>query len=214
MIKAVLFDNDGVLLNTDNLYFEVTSEVISTVNINATKEIYIEYCLKQGKSLFDYAIDKGIDEQKIIELRKKRTELYQKYLSNKDLTMPGIDKILEYLHGKVKLGIITSARRNLFEIMHKNTGLLKYFDFIITREDYDKSKPNPDPYLKGLETAKVKADESIAIEDSEKGIISANAANIKCIGMPSDLYSSGDFSKAIKVVNDPDELLEYIKGKI
>ena len=108
------------------------------------------------------------------------------------------------------MGIVTSSKKNHFEIIHKNSGLLKYFDFILTADNYVNSKPAPDPYLKALELSGVKKEECMVIEDSERGLKSALAAGLKCFVIPTNLTKLSDFSGAEKILTKINEVPNHL----
>ena len=105
------------------------------------------------------------------------------------------------------MGIVTSSRKDHFEIIHKQTGFLKYFDFIVTSEDVKNTKPDPEPYLKALELSGMKKEECIVVEDSERGLRAAIAAGLKCYIIPTELTKNSDFTGAEKVLNNIKEIL-------
>ena len=108
------------------------------------------------------------------------------------------------------MGIVTSSRKDHFDIIHKRNNILQYFDFVITPNDYANSKPNPEPYLLGIKHSGYKDVECIAIEDSERGVISAKQANLYCIAVPNQMTISSDFSKADIIVNNIDEIMNLL----
>jgi HAD superfamily hydrolase (TIGR01509 family) len=99
------------------------------------------------------------------------------------------------------MGIVTTSRREHFDIIHRSSGLLQYFSFILTREDYDKSKPDPEPYLRGLEKMGVEKSECIVIEDSKRGLTAATRAGLRCLVIPTELNRNDDFSEAYLVLD-------------
>ena len=208
--KAILFDNDGVLADTEELFFSATKKVLSKINIDVSHELHIDYCLKRGKSLFDLAKEKGVSSREIVKLRAERDALYVKELSCKNTAMRGVDNLLRKLCGNVMMGIVTTAKRDHIEIMHKSTGFLKYFDFVVTIEDYEHAKPAPDPYLKGIEMSGLDAWECIAVEDSLRGLKSALSANIECAVISNRLTKHSDFSGCVKIAKNIDELSDYL----
>ena len=105
------------------------------------------------------------------------------------------------------MGIVTSSRKDHFELIHRQTGFLKYFDFVVTSEDVKNTKPDPEPYLKALEISGMKKDECIVVEDSERGLRSAIAAGLKCYIIPTSLTLNSDFSRAEKILNNIKEIL-------
>jgi beta-phosphoglucomutase-like phosphatase (HAD superfamily) len=94
------------------------------------------------------------------------------------------------------MAIVTSCRRENFLQMHRESGLLGYFDFILTREDYGASKPDPEPYLAACTRAGLSPGRCLAVEDSERGVTAAARAGLAVAAIPGDLNRGGDFSAA------------------
>jgi len=187
MIKCILWDNDGVLVDTEKLFFRATRETLATVGIDLTSELFAEFSLIRGEGLEEYLNMGGIDPSHQDYLRKMRNMMYSKLLSAESTLFSGVTETLQYLHGQYKMGIVTSSRRDHFDIIHHSTGILKYFNFILTREDYKNSKPDPEPYLLALENAEVEKHECIVVEDSARGLLSANRAGLFCLMIPNEL---------------------------
>jgi beta-phosphoglucomutase-like phosphatase (HAD superfamily) len=110
------------------------------------------------------------------------------------------------------MGVVTSTRREHFEIAHARTGLAKYLDFVIVREDCQYPKPSPEPYLTAIKRHGLQPQESVVIEDSERGLVAAVAAGLECFIVPSEWSKDGDFRKASKVLESirdvPEEVLK------
>src|SRR5207247_1465360 len=102
---------------------------------------------------------------------------------------------------KYVMGIVTSSRRDHFDLIHEKSNLLGYFDFVLTAEDFRRVKPHPDPYLMAIERSGVPADECIAIEDSERGLEAATLAGIRCIVVPTPLTRGAAFAGAHRVLD-------------
>lgn len=149
-------------------------------------------------------------KEKIIVAREQRDLYYQEYLRTKDLTISGIHEILEKLSSKFKMGIVTTSRRVDFDIIHENLGITKFMDFVLCVEDYPKSKPYPDPYLKGLELFEANKEEAIVVEDSQRGLLSANNANIDCVIVYNEFTKTQDFSTAKYKINTLKNLEELL----
>jgi len=199
MLKAIFWDNDGVLVDTEELYFSATRDVLSKSGIDLSRDLFIEISLKQGRSSFDLAVEKGFCRETITQLRSERNQRYSELLRNKVHVLDGVENTLHQLHGKILMGVVTSSRREHFDIIHSTTGLLRYFDFVLTREDYRKSKPNPDPFLTAMRQHEFKPEHCIIVEDSERGLAAANAAEIKCIVVPTYLTRGSNFHGAYKI---------------
>ena len=210
MIKAIFWDNDGVLVDTEKLYFQANKKIFKEIGIELSEEIYVEYFLKRSSGTWHLAEAKGLNRDDISKLRNERDELYSKLLLNKMEVIDGAEETLAKLYGSYKMGIVTSSKKNHFEIIHKNSGLLKYFDFILTADNYVNSKPAPDPYLKALELSGVKKEECMVIEDSERGLKSALAAGLKCFVIPTNLTKLSDFSGAEKILTKINEVPNHL----
>ncbi|MEJ2618429.1 MAG: HAD family phosphatase, partial [Ignavibacteriaceae bacterium] len=202
MIKAIFWDNDGILVDTERLYFDATRKILATVDINLTREMYIDYFLIRGNGTWHLAKKKGLSSDKINNLRNERNELYGQMLESECNIIDGAREVVEALYGKYLMGIVTSSRKDHFGLIHKPLGILKYFDFILTGDDYRKFKPDPEPYLLAVEKSGFHKDECIAIEDSERGLNSAKAAGIYCLVIPNELTSNGNFLAADKVLKN------------
>jgi HAD superfamily hydrolase (TIGR01509 family) len=196
MIKAVLWDNDGVLVDTEELYFKATREVFSEIGVDLTAELFDQISLMQGRSTFYLAAAQGLKAEDIARLRADRNRRYSDLLRKGVRVLDGVEDTLRQLRGRVLMGVVTSSRREHFEIIHVGTGLLHFFDFVLTREDYGKSKPNPDPFLTAIKRNGLKRQHCIIVEDSERGLAAAKAAGIRCIMVPNSLTKDDDFSGA------------------
>ena len=196
MLEVILWDNDGVLVDTERLYYESTKEILSGVGIELTEELFKMISLQQGRSCFALAAERGVPAKKISRLRQKRNLLYSNLLRSGVLPIDGVEHTLRMLQGRVSMGVVTSSRREHFDIIHAATGLLPYFDFVLTREDYEHSKPDPDPFLTAIRTNGFNKEHCIIVEDSERGLRAAIAAGIRCMVIPNRLTLDGDFSGA------------------
>jgi HAD superfamily hydrolase (TIGR01509 family) len=218
MVKAVIWDNDGVLVDTEELYFKATREALSEIGIDLTPELFVEISLKQGRSTFDLAIAEGVAPEVIARLRGKRNLRYSDLLRNGVRVLDGVEDTLSRLRGKVLMGIVTSSRREHFEIIHTGTGLLHFFDFVLTREDYGKSKPNPDPFLAAVIRYGLQPENCIIVEDSERGLAAAKAAGIRCVVVPNALTKGSDFSGVYRVLESvsevPGEVFELLRQQV
>ena len=211
MIKAIFWDNDGVLVDTECLYFAATQQILATVGVALSKEQFIELILVQGKGAWHLAIEKGISPNCIEDLRNQRDALYGKLLCQDCSIIDGTREVLEALYGHYLMGIVTSSRNEHFELIHKSSDLLKYFNFILTGDDYKKFKPDPEPYLLAVKKSGFQKEECIAIEDSERGLKSAKRAGIGCIVIPNELTKTGNFSQADKILGNIKEVLEELQ---
>ena len=207
MIKAIFWDNDGILVDTEKLYFEANQITFRKIGIELTRELFIENFLIKAKGTWHLAREKGISENEIIKFRAERNDLYTNLIKNEAEVIKGVEDVLKMLHGKIKMGIVTSSRNDHFQLIHSSTGLTKYFDFVITSDDIENTKPDPEAYLKALELSGYPPEECMVIEDSERGLKAAIAAGLRCCVIPTELTFGGNFTGAYKVLKSITDLL-------
>jgi HAD superfamily hydrolase (TIGR01509 family) len=207
MIQAIFWDNDGVLVDTEHLYFLATQHVLATVGIPLTQAQYIELFLVQGKGAWHLAAEKGVSPSAITQLRRERNALYSTLLCQEPLLMAGVREVLDALDGIYVMGIVTSSEPDHFALIHQQTGLLPYFQFVLTASDYMHSKPHPEPYLLAVERSGCRKEECLVIEDSERGLMAATEAGLRCIVVPSAFTRGSTFAGAYKVLESLTDLL-------
>ena len=201
MLKAIFFDNDGVLVDTEHLYFEASREILAEVGAVVSEAEFIDLGLRQGRSVFDLVRDR-FDDVAIEQLRQRRNRRYGELLQRGVAPIDGVDEVLAALHGRARLAVVTSSNHDHFELIHAGTGLLRFFEFTVTNRDYERSKPHPDAYLTALARAGCGPEEAIAIEDSERGLAAARAAGLRCLVVPRGLTRGGSFTGAHRVLAD------------
>jgi HAD superfamily hydrolase (TIGR01509 family) len=202
MFDGIFWDNDGVLMETEHLYYQANAEALAQAGVELSLEDFCRISLRQGESVLDLAADVRDAE----EVRRVRDEIYYRLLGEESRVYPGVRDTLEQLHGRLPMAIVTSCQRENFLQMHRTSGLLGYFDFILTREDYRASKPDPEPYRTACARAGLKPGRCLAIEDSERGVISASRAGLVVAAIPGDMNREGDFGAARWLLNGIHEL--------
>ncbi|MBX3024718.1 HAD family phosphatase [bacterium] len=211
MVKAIFFDNDGVLVDTEHLYYAATREVLSDIGVEVGEAQFIDLSLRQGRSVFDLVRDR-CDAAAIEILRQRRNARYAALLSAGVAPLDGIAEVLEALRPRARLAVVTSSNPEHFDVIHAGSGLLRFFEFAITNRDYARSKPHPDPYLTALARAGCRPDEAVAIEDSERGLAAARAAGVRCIVVPRGMTRGGRFEGAHRVLASTREIVAAVEA--
>jgi HAD superfamily hydrolase (TIGR01509 family) len=201
MISAIFWDNDGVLVDTEHLYLAASRSVLAERGIALDDAHYIELVMRQNRGLLHFADVHGWGEEELQGLRARRNDRYAAMLASEPLVLDGVEPVLAALHGRVRMAIVTSSRRDHFEIIHARTGLLRYFDFVLADGDYAVSKPDPAPYLAAVARSGVDPASCLVVEDSERGLASALAAGLRCVIVPSRLTYGHRFDGAFRVLN-------------
>lgn len=206
MIKAILWDNDGVLVDTEKFYYQSTKEILSKYDVDLTKDLYIQNLLINSCGAWHLIPENKLPNRDISSLRAERNLRYSELIKSSGLLIDGVTETLENLHRKYKMAVVTSCIKTHFDLIHSSTNIIQYFDFVLTREAYKVSKPDPEPYLLAVEKLALPKEECLVIEDSQRGLIAAHAAGIQCWIIPNEFTRDLDFSLAAKVLNNISEV--------
>lgn len=209
MIKAIFWDNDGVLVDTEGIFFRANQEVLAGLNIPLSVEQFEEISLARGQSVMRLVADPGTDAFE--KLRRDRDALYADLLTREPLVIDGVREVLDALRGKYVMGIVTSSGHEHFEIIHQQSALLPYFQFVLTMKDCPYTKPHPGPYLKAIELSGFPPEECLVIEDSPRGLAAATSAGLRCIVIPSKFTRSQNFAGACKILDSIKDLPTVLK---
>lgn len=209
-ITTILWDNDGVLVDTEGLYYEATREVMAKFGIALSPQQYRKYCLHDNRGAWHLALARGHSRAEINAARERRNARYMEFLREDPRLIDGVRETLELLHGRVRMGVVTSSMRCHFDVIHASTGLTRYFDFVITAEDVRETKPHPELYEKGLLAADSTPAEAIVVEDSPRGLRAAVAAGIPCYVIPTPWTDDGDYSTATGVLQSVKQIQSLV----
>ena len=195
MKKYILFDHDGVLVDTEFWYYKAGERALADIGFTVDRDQYLRD-MTQGVAIWSQAEAAGIDERTISRQREVRNAYYQEYLVTEDIDIEGVLETLEVLAEEYRMAIITTSKPPDFALIHEKRSILDHMEFCLNREDYEQAKPHPEPYLKGLERFGATAAETVVVEDSARGLKSAIAADIDCIVVANEFTASHDLSKA------------------
>ncbi|NYE94435.1 HAD superfamily hydrolase (TIGR01509 family) [Psychromicrobium silvestre] len=209
MKKYILFDHDGVLVDTEFWYYKAGERALADIGVALDKDQYLEG-MSQGAGTWDQARAAGIDEWTISRQREVRNDYYQEYLRTEVIEIEGVVETLAELSKYVRMAIVTTAKRMDFEIIHEKRQIRQFMDFVLVREDYDFAKPHPEPYLTGLKRLGASKEETLIVEDSSRGLKSAVAAGIDCAIVYNEFTSSHDFSQATHRIETLTELKDIV----
>lgn len=204
---AIFFDNDGVLVDTEPLFLQATREILAGVGVDVTAELYHEISMRQGRSVFELV---SASDEEILRLRATRNERYGALIDEGVRVLDGVRETLTRLHGTLPLAIVTSSDRSNFDRMHAQTGLVRYFELVVAEGDYTDHKPHPEPYRVAAERLGVDPARCLAIEDTERGLVSATRAGMTCITIPNELTRTADFGAAHRVLDTMHDLLPHL----
>ena len=199
-IRAILWDNDGVLVDTEGLYCRATQEVLASAGVELTEPMYLQLFLIEARGAWHLAEEKGVPPSQVAAMRDRRNQKYRELVEQEGRPLPGVTEALGALQPHFRMAVVTSSLADHFAAAHKASGLLPFFEFVLTRECYVKSKPDPEPYLCAVERLGLPREECLVIEDSERGLRAAKAAGLACWVIPHGLSQHGSFAVADRVL--------------
>ncbi|WP_232319805.1 HAD family phosphatase [Prosthecochloris sp. HL-130-GSB] len=209
MIKAVLWDNDGLLLDSEAIFFDLTQQVFNAAGFDLSPEYWGREYLGRARRTREVAIEFGMNETDADEMIAERDRRFLRVLQGPLPLRPRVMETLETLRGKVRHGVVTGSPRDKIELMHRLSGLEGFFEVVVTCDDVSRTKPYPDPYLAALDLLGLGPHECIAVEDSERGLAAASAAGISCIAVPNALTRVQRFRDAAAIVKDVSAVVHY-----
>jgi len=214
MIKAIFWDNDGILVDTEPLYYRAMRETLEEAGVSLPLELYRRITLEEGRSSLCLAEDAGLSPSQIACLRAAKNTRYSRLLEKGIQPIAGVSEAVAALRPHVGMAIVTSSLREHFDLIHRRTGLPQQFDFILTREDFHHTKPHPEPYLKALTRSGLRPGECIVIEDTRRGLEAAQAAGMRCLVIPGSLTPEASFPGAWHVAADMHAALTFLQAEL
>ena len=214
MIKAVIFDFDGTIIDTETPWFDIYQTRLKVdYDFHLPLEEFAKVVGTTNGSLFDY-----IDQSLAIPIDRLlfKEKAHSQYLKIKD-DLPLRDGFLDILNGikngGIQLALASSSTREWVVGYLDKHGLTDYFPIIHTAEDVEEVKPNPALYIKTLEALGIKADEAIAVEDSVNGSLAAIRAGINCLVIPNGMTKTLTFHENTILIDSYSEfdLTRYLK---
>ena len=203
-LKAILWDNDGVLSDTERLFYTVNRDYFRSLGVELSERDFYDCFLADSRGAW-HRLDCSPSE--IAIHRDERNRLYlERLMSGDDWITPGMGDVIAALPMSLRMGVVTSASRTHFDAIHRNSGLLDRFEFVLAEGDYARPKPAPDPYLTGLSRLGLPPEACVAIEDSPRGVEAAVAAGLQVIAIRTSLSQWAEFSGAWRVVDRPSEV--------
>lgn len=173
-IKAIIFDMDGVIFDTEMVYLKVWSKVFEKYGYKMTKEIYTSVLGTGRENVKKVFVNNYGSNLPIDDMYKEKDENLAKEIEKGVALKAGAYEILKYLkENDFKIALATSAISKRAFKQLKQANIYKFFDAVVCRDEVEKTKPNPDIFLKAADKLNVNKSECIVIEDSSAGIKAA-----------------------------------------
>ncbi len=211
-LRAIIFDCDGVLVDSEPIHFSAFKKTLELRGASLTEELYKErYLALDDKGVFTrFFQDLGnpINPTELKELIDAKGNAFHELIQTEGiLAYPAVPEFVMAASQRYPLAIASGARRHELETILESAGIRPYFETIISADDVEHGKPNPESYLKAVESlnasgkrsSAIRPEECAVIEDSREGIMSAHTAGMKCIAVATS-YPTFELSHADLVV--------------
>lgn len=204
-LKAVLFDLDGTLIDSEFFHYECWMEILNHFGYSMTYQEWVKSYAGHPLPINCERIKAAYHlEMPLAELIDWRESLSQKGFANKDINlMPYAAEALEYFKNKgLKIALVTASPRDNVRLVFNRNGLGHYFDVMITRSDVEVSKPDPETYLKAMAALGVDIEACLAFEDTVNGLRAAKASGVTCYAIQQDESQYAELDIADEIYPD------------
>ena len=215
MLKALVFDMDGVIIDSEPLQAEIAVHVLKKLGGNPQPREFYEFIGVRNEEMWTILKERHNIKESVKEILEIHQDYKKKRFSEADVeTVEGIPELIKEAKSRgLRIALATSSPRFLAEHILKKFDLYKYFNVLVTADHITHSKPDPEIYIKAAQFLGVKPEECIAIEDAHFGVKAAKAAGMKCIAYVNPNSGNQDLSEAdCKVYSIKDiRLEEYLR---
>lgn len=217
MIKAVIFDFDGVIVDSEPLHLRAFQRIVETLGLKLSPtDYYLRYLACDDKSFFRrFLEDNGqqYTEREIARLVKEKGVCFEEMIGEDIRIFPGVVEFLEAIQGKFHVAIGSGALTGEINLILRHKGLSEFFGFVIGADDTENPKPSPEVYLKCLERFRkdydgtITAAQCVVFEDSPHGVLAAKRAGMRCIGI-SNSCSGDELGLADRITESFSEIID------
>ena len=215
MIKAIIFDMDGLMIDSERVTFECYQERLKDMNLTMDEEFYKTLLGKPIKGIYQRFYDVYGNDFPIENVIQDVHQLMAERFETEGVPVKkGLVELLHYLKdNNYKTIVATSSNRDRVDKILAQAKITEFFDDSICGDEVTKGKPNPEVFLKSCQKLGVNVDEAIVLEDSEAGIQASYDANIKVICIPDMKYPEKQYEeKTFKILKDLSEVTAYLKS--
>ena len=214
--KAVIFDMDGVIFDTEKVYLDIWIEVFEKYGYKMTKELYVNVMGTGRKNVIKTFLENFGDDLPIEKMYEEKDNQLFYIIENQGIPLKeGVKELFSMLKEKdYKIALATSAKRERVEKQIKDKWLKESFDAIVCGDDVEKGKPSPDIFLKAAKEIDVEPENCFVVEDSPAGIKAAFSGGMKGIHVEDLKVADEDILKYCqKSFKDLQEVKKYLSYK-
>jgi HAD superfamily hydrolase (TIGR01549 family) len=213
MTKAIIFDMDGVLVDSEPFHVQIEKQQFLLNQITVTDEEHHQYMGVATDVMWKQLAERHSMNVSVEELTEQnRVESIRFFSAVQEIpVMPGLQEALENLSSKnYPMAVASSSFPEIIELILHRTGLKKFFKVVVSSQEAGKSKPEPDVFLLAAQKLGVLPADCLVIEDSKNGIKAAHAAGMRCIAYQGQGANPESQKKADAVIKNYSELENLI----
>lgn len=217
MIKAVIFDFDGIIVDSEPLHLRAFQRTVETLGLKLSPtDYYSRYLACDDKTFFrKFLEDNGQQgtEREVARLVEEKGVCFEEMMGEGIRVFPGVVEFLESIRGKFHVAIGSGALTEEINLILRSKNLSEFFGFIIGADDTENPKPSPEVYLKCLEQLRrdyddtITAAQCVVFEDSPHGVLAAKRAGMRCVGITNSC-SGDELGLADRVVGGFSEIID------
>lgn len=216
MLRAVIFDFNGVLVDDERIHFRAFQKILAEEGIALTEADYnARYLGMDDRGCFRASFEasgRRLEDAALSDLIERKAIYYRTLIDQGMVIFPGAEKSVSGLASFFPLAIASGALRHEIELILQKTGLRNFFSVIVSAEDVQEGKPQPQIFLRALELmnqrqkgSAIRAAECLVIEDSKEGILAAKRAGMKCLAVTHS-YPQSELTQADAIVAGLDKV--------
>jgi len=207
MLKAIIFDMDGVLVDSVQHIWNSFNVLLKDEGVHFSKEYIKENLVRSLKdNLNAWKQEFGIKEYDLMDFSKKAGAIQLDMIKNEKPSQALLDLLEQAKSQKIKCAVATSSLRWRAERILEVLKISGYFDVVVTADDIKNHKPNPEVFLEAARQAGVKPEECVVIEYADNGIAAAKKGNMKAIGLVTKFHTAEELKEADIVINNFSEV--------
>jgi beta-phosphoglucomutase family hydrolase len=202
---AVIWDMDGVLVDSASFHFAAWQEVFSKRGVKFTEEDFIGFFGSRNDFIVRNVLGQNIPEEDIKKITQEKELEFRDKIKGKVKLLPGVSTLLDMMRGNLKMALVSSAPKENIDLVTRELNMEEYFDYVVSGHEVMESKPSPEVYSLAAQKLETNPKNCLVIEDSPLGVKAAKAAGMKCLAV-NHSHPQQDMIEANAVVNTLEDM--------
>lgn len=216
MVEAVIFDMDGLMFDTETVYYRANQQAADQLKLPFDYTIYEKFIGASDEDFFNGMYELYDHREKVNQFIELSQQILRHSMTHDDIGIKkGLPELLEYLKAEgIQRMVASSSEREIVELLLHRTRTAPYIQEIVGGDEVAKAKPHPEIFLKAWKKTNRSKEHVWILEDSLNGVKAAHAASISCIMVPDLIQPTKEISqKTEAIMDDLTEVLDFFKKK-